>query len=157
VVQALVGGTDDLLTPPNNNTLLRVSIVVQRSYTPFTLTNNPSSTAPVAPITASSAAATTSTPAHTVKTILVEVHRLANFNLAGGVMVIHVPTTTYSAVAGPQAVPSPTSTNPAGYTGNCNGQPVSLNGVPGSGSPPTYTAPTYTCIVRTQHSVVIGR
>jgi hypothetical protein len=140
----------DLLTPPNNNTLLRVSIIVQRSYTPFTLTNNPTPTAPTAPVAASGASASTSTPAHADKTVLVEVHRLANFNLAGGVMVIHVPTSTYSVVTGTPAIQNPS--NPALYTGLCNGQPVTLNGVPGTGSAgtPAYTAPTYTCIVTTQ-------
>jgi hypothetical protein len=150
----------DLLTPPNNNTLLRVSIVVQPGYTPFTLTNNPAPTAPTAPVTASTASASTNTPAHTVKTVVVEVHRLANFNLAGGVMVIHVPTSTYSVVTGTPATPA--SGNPALYNGTCNGQTVTLNGVPstsgggsaGGGSTgtstPTYTAPSYTCIVTTQ-------
>lgn len=140
----------DVLTPPNNNTLMRVSIVVQRGYTPFTLTGNPS--APAAEVPTAAASTSTVSPAHTDKTILVEVHRLANFNLAGGVMVIHVPTASYSVVAGAPATASPT--NPAIYMGTCNGHPVTLNGVPTSTSTSSsgYTAPTYTCIAATQQS-----
>jgi hypothetical protein len=83
----------DMISPPATNAIMRLSIVVQRGYTPFILVSG-TATAPAAP--AAPPAASTSTPAHSVITLLFEVHRLANFNLAGGVMVIHVPTSTFN-------------------------------------------------------------
>jgi hypothetical protein len=136
----------DVLPPLTTNAILRISIAVQRGYTPFTLANaggaiTPAVSANVVPSTV--AAASTSTPAHSVKTILVEVHRVANFNLMGGVMFIHIPNTTY----GVQASPTP-STLDAANTGydieTCGGQQtLVLAATP---------APTYSCIVQTQHT-----
>jgi hypothetical protein len=147
----------DLLTPVSNNALMHISIAVQRGYTPFTLTDNPSATAP-APSAAPSSSSSAGAPAHTVKTVLIEVHRLANFNLAGGVMTIHVPTNSYSVVT--SATPATVSpSNPAIYNGSCNGKSVALGGVPttttptGGGAPiTTYTAPTFSCITMTQQT-----
>jgi hypothetical protein len=137
----------DLLPVQTQNAYLRISIVVQRGYTPFTIANAGSSitataTANVVPPTPP--AASTSTPAHSVKTILVEVHRLANFNLMGGVMLIHVPTASY--VVQTQPNPSTASTtSPTGYSGTCGGQTVNVP-VPSG----TTTPPNYSCIVQTQ-------
>lgn len=147
----------DLITPASSNALMHISIAVQRGYTPFTLAANPTA-ATTAPAAVAPSSSSTGTPAHTVKTVLIEVHRLANFNLAGGVMTIHVPTSSYSVV--PSATPATASvTNPAIYNGSCNGNPVTLNGVPtttapsGGGAPvTTYTAPTYSCITVTQQT-----
>jgi len=147
----------DLITPVSSNALMHISIAVQRGYTPFTLTDNPSATTPVSPA-ASATSNSTGAPAHTVKTILIEVHRIANFNLAAGVMTIHVPTSSYSVVQ--SAAPATVSaTNPAIYNGSCNGTPVTLSGVPttttptGGGAPiTTYTAPTFSCVTMTQQT-----
>lgn len=140
----------DLLPPLNSNAFVRISIVVQRGYTPFTLANASGTYAATAtanlPATATSAS--TSTPAHSVKTILVEVHRLANFNLEGGAMFIHIPTASYAI----QAAPSPataSTTTPTTYTGTCGGQTVNV--------PPPATAPAngvvnYGCVVQTQQT-----
>jgi hypothetical protein len=139
----------DLLPPLTTNALIRISIIVQRGYTPFTLANASGAITPAITanaVSTSVAAASTSTPAHAVKTILVEVHRVANFNLMGGVMLIHIPNASFAVQAAPTlAVADPTS--PTGYTGTCAGQkgPVPP---PASGSAP----PTYSCIVQTQHS-----
>jgi hypothetical protein len=145
----------DLITPVTGNALMRISIVVQRGYTPFVLANTPS-VAPSAATAAPSAAAappsaSTSTPAHAVKTILVEVHRVANFNLAGGVMLIHVPNSTYSVNASPTPAVSST-TSPTGWTGTCNGSTVNVPAPPPPASGGTPTPPTYACIAATQKS-----
>lgn len=138
----------DLITPATGNALLRISLIVQRGYTPFLLANI-ASTAPAsttAPAVGSSPpSATTSTPPHAVKTILVEVHRLANFNLAGGMMVIHVPSTSYAVVAAPSPATA-NSASPTGWTGTCNG--IAVN-VPASSTSPS-TPPAYSCAVATQ-------
>ena len=144
----------DLLAPLTSNALVRISIAVQRGYTPFTLANaggaiTPAISANVVPTTA--AAASTSTPAHSVKTILVEVHRVANFNLMGGTMFIHIPTASYGVQASPTpAVAGLSSSGAITYTGNCSGQMTQLP------VPPTATAtspaPAYSCIVQTQQT-----
>ncbi len=131
------------------NALVRISIVVQRGYTPFTLANasgtiTPTVTNNVVPTTV--AAASTSTPAHAVKTILVEVHRVANFNLMGGTMFIHIPNASY----GVQASPTPSVTDPTsstGYSGTCGGAKVPVP-APATGTTP----PSYSCIVQTQQT-----
>jgi hypothetical protein len=139
----------DLLPPLTSNAFVRISIVVQRGYTPFTLANaggtiTPTLTANTMP---TSTTASTSTPAHAVKTILVEVHRLANFNLMGGVMFIHIPTGSYAVQASPTAA-STSSTGTTGYTGTCGGQPVQ---VPAPTTPLTAgQSLNYGCIVETQ-------
>lgn len=140
----------DLLPPLVSNGFVRISIVVQRGYTPFTLANaigtfTPTATANALP---TSTAASTSTPAHAVKTILVEVHRVANFNLMGGVMVIHIPTASYGA----QASPTPAVATAAGgtttYSGTCGGKTVQ---VPPPTSPPmSGQSVNYACIIQTQ-------
>ena len=136
----------DLLPPLVSNGFVRISIVVQRGYTPFTLANaigtfTPTATANALP---TSTAASTSTPAHAVKTILVEVHRVANFNLMGGVMVMHIPTASFAVQASPTpAVASTTSTT--GYSGTCGGKTVQV-------PPPTSSTQSvnYSCIIQTQ-------
>ena len=145
----------DLIAPVTGNSLIRISIVVQRGFTPFVLANTPS-VAPSAATTAASNAtappsASTSTPAHAVKTILVEVHRVANFNLAGGVMLIHVPNTTYSVNASPTPAVAST-TSPTGFTGTCNGATVNVPAPPPAASGGTVTPPTYSCVAPTQKS-----
>ena len=135
----------DLLPVQPQNVFMRISIVVQRGYTPFTIANAGATITPAATtnaVPAAAAAASTGTPAHSVKTILVEVHRLANFNLMGGAMLIHIPTANY----GVQASPTPStasSTSPTGYTGTCGGQTVNV-------PPGTTTPPSYSCVVQTQ-------
>jgi hypothetical protein len=137
----------DLLQVQSQNAYLRISIVVQRGYTPFTIANasgtiTPAVSTNVPPTTAGTA--TTSTPAHAVKTILVEVHRLANFNLMGGVMLIHVPTASYNTQA--SLTPATASTSsPTGYSGTCGGQSVNVPAAPGA-TPPV----NYSCIIQTQ-------
>ena len=139
----------DLLPPLVSNGFVRISIVVQRGYTPFTLANasgtfTPTATANVLP---TSTTASTSTPAHAVKTILVEVHRVANFNLMGGAMVIHIPTASYAVQASPTAAVA-TSSSPTGYSGTCGGKTVP---VPAPATPPASgTSFNYACIVQTQ-------
>jgi hypothetical protein len=133
----------DLLSPLTANAFLRISIVVQRGYTPFTLANAGGSITPTAtanvPMTSTSAS--TSTPAHAVKTILVEVHRLANFNLMGGVMFIHIPTASY-ALQSSQATPSTTT---GSYTETCGATTTTV-------TPSGSATPTYSCMVQTQHT-----
>ena len=139
----------DLLPPLTTNALARISIVVQRGYTPFTLANPGGTITPTASnnvIPTTVAAASTSTPSHAVKTILVEVHRVANFNLVGGTMFIHIPTASY----GVQASPTPAAvdkTSSTGYTGTCAGQ-TSPVPAPATGTNP----PAYSCIVQTQQT-----
>jgi hypothetical protein len=139
----------DLLAPLTSNAFVRISIVVQRGYTPFTLANaggtiTPTVTANTIP---TSTTASTSTPAHAVKTVLVEVHRLANFNLMGGVMVIHIPTGSYAVQASPTAaVVSTTSTT--GYSGTCDGQPVQVPAP--TAAPMPGQSVNYGCILETQ-------
>ena len=132
----------DILSPAASNTIERISIVVQHTYVPFTIggatASSSSSTATAGPGAATASAssgggASISTPAHTVKTVLVEVHRRANFNLVGGAMVIRVPSKTYSLI---QAVPSSQGTVSCG-----TGTPISL---------PSSTPPTYDCITIAQ-------
>lgn len=138
----------DLLQPLTANSYLRISIVVQRGYTPFTLANSSGTFTATAstnvPPTAA-AAASTSTPAHAVKTILVEVHRVANFNLIGGVMLIHIPTATFAAVPG-TAIATPTTAPSTGpWMGTCGS---TTSPIPGSAS--ATSAPAYACVVQTQ-------
>lgn len=139
----------DLLPPLTGNAMVRISIVVQRGYTPFTLANangtiTPAVTANTVPMTTT--AASTSTPAHAVKTILVEVHRVANFNLMGGVMFIHIPTASYAVQSSPTpAAADPTSST--GYSETCGGKKTPVP-APASGSSP----PTYSCILQTQQT-----
>jgi hypothetical protein len=171
----------DFITPTSGNTLERISIAVQHAYIPFTLTANSTSTVPtaIAPVTPTiTTAASTSTPAHSVKTILIEVHRRANFNIIGGLMVMRVPTSTYAVQAGltPATIvnsnPTPVKTqpNPAApanyaytfvFDGICNNTTgiagmsvVNVSGTAGSTTPPPTPAvpstPAYTCVVQTQ-------
>jgi hypothetical protein len=143
----------DLIAPATANYLMRVSIIVQRGYTPFTLASAPTPTgvavtvaaaAPVTATTSTSTAVTTGTPAHAVETVLVEVHRVANFNLAGGPVVLHVPTKSYSVVPG-TVPPTASPTMGTGYLGTCGGVPTLI---PGTGS--ATSAPAYSCVVQTQ-------
>jgi hypothetical protein len=151
---SLIEHTDVLLPLPQNSDL-KVSIVVQRGYAPFTLANangtiTPTVTAntvPLAPATAS-----TSTPAHATRIVHIQVHRLANFNLIGGSMLIHIPTASYAVQASPTPATAVTVTpaNPTGYTGTCGGQPVN---VPAPTSPPASgQSVNYGCVVRTQQT-----
>ena len=128
----------DLLPPLVSNGFVRLSIVVQRGYTPFTVANAIGTFTPTvtANAPATSTTASTSTPAHAVKTILVEVHRVANFNLMGGVMVMHIPTASYAVQASPAAA-TPV-TGGTGYSGTCGGKTVSV------------PAASYSCVVQTQ-------
>jgi len=142
----------DLLPPLVSNAFVRISIVVQRGYMPFTLANASGTYAPTATTNApaTSTTASTSTPAHAVKTILVEVHRVANFNLMGGVMVMRIPTASYAVQAAPTVAVQSTTTPPT-YSGTCGG----IKGVPVP-PPTTLLNPgqslNYGCIVRTQKS-----
>jgi hypothetical protein len=135
----------DLLAPQSSNAYVRLSVVVQRGYTPFTLANAGGAITPTvtANVPATTGTASTSTPAHAVKTILIEVHRLANFNLMGGVMWIHAPTASY-ALLPQQTTQSTTSsggTTTTTYSETCGNTTIS---VPASGS--------YSCLVQTQKS-----
>jgi hypothetical protein len=139
----------DLLPPLVSNGFVRISIVVQRGYAPFTLANasgtfTPTATANVLP---TSTTASTSTPAHAVKTILIEVHRVTNFNLMGGVMLIHIPTASYAVQASPTAAVA-TTTSPTGYSGTCGGKAVQVP-APTSAPAPGQSV-TYGCILQTQ-------
>jgi hypothetical protein len=141
----------DILLPLPQNSDVKVSIVVQRGYTPFTLANangtiTPAVTANV--VSTSPGTASTSTPAHSPRILHLQVHRLANFNVVGGAVLIHVPTTTYGVQASTSYAVASTSTPPA-YTGTCGGQTVP---VPVTATP---TAPvSYSCIVRTQQTQI---
>jgi hypothetical protein len=137
----------DLVNPVAGNALLRLSIVIQHGYTPFTVSAPVAAIGTPAAVTAPTAAAaaaspTTSTPAHAVKTILIEVHRRAPFNLAGGVVLIHVPTATYAVQQAPALATAPVP--PATYaTGTCNNVTAPI-----AGSTALTTA--YDCISKTQ-------
>jgi hypothetical protein len=139
----------DLLPPLTSNAFMRISIVVQRGYTPFTLTSASGTITPIvtANVPASATAASSSTPAHAVKTILVEVHRMANFNLMGGVMFIRVPTASYAVQASPTNGVPVAGVSPPTYTGTCGGMTVPVPPPAMAGSPVTYS-----CIVQTQRS-----
>ena len=130
----------DLLPPLASNAFVRISIVVQRGYTPFTLANagGTFTATATANVPATSSSASTSTPAHTVKTILVEVHRLANFNLEGGAMFIHIPTASYAIQASP--TPATPGTVSGTYTATCG----STTG--------TVSTQGYGCVVQTQQT-----
>jgi hypothetical protein len=143
----------DLLAPETSNAYVRLSIVVQRGYTPFTLANAGGAITPTTTLNspATATAASTSAPAHTVKTILMEVHRLANFNLMGGVMLIHVPTTTYGEQTQQATL---TGTTPA--TGSSPAMNTYIENC-GTGSntetlPATMATHTYSCLVQTQQT-----
>jgi hypothetical protein len=141
----------DLLQPLTTNAIARISIVVQRGYTPFTLANAGATITPTATanVPATTTTASTSTPAHAVKTILVEVHRLANFNLMGGVMFIHIPTATYAVQASPTAAVADAGSK-TGYSGTCGGNTVP---VPAPTSPPMPgQSVNYSCIIQTQQT-----
>jgi len=130
----------DLLPPLTSNAFVRISIVVQRGYTPFTLANAGGTFTATATtnVPATSSSASTSTPAHSVKTILVEVHRLANFNLEGGAMFIHIPTASYAVQA------SPTPATPASASGTYTATCGSTTG--------TVSTQGYGCVVQTQQT-----
>ena len=131
----------DLLAPETSNAYVRLSIVVQRGYTPFTMANAGGAIMPTvtANAPATTGTASTSTPAHAVKTILIEVHRLANFNLMGGVMWIHAPTASYS-----QQTQQATSTSTSGsYSETCG---------TGNATVAATSPPSYSCLVQTQKS-----
>jgi hypothetical protein len=139
---------------------VRVSIVVNRSYTPFTLTNSATAAPAAATPAGPAGSASTSTPAHAVKTVLVEVHRLANFNLTGGVVLIHVPNTVYSVTTGTTATftitnPTPPATSPTTYTftGVCGGATGTI-ATNTYDTPPTTlpSIPAYSCVVQTGQS-----
>jgi hypothetical protein len=100
--------------------------------------------------TASSASATTSAAGgasvtsnagFTAETVLMEVHRRANFNLVGGAMAIRIPTNNYTLVP---EVALPTANSPANiaagqpaytYSATCNGASASAINIPVT--PPT--------------------
>jgi len=131
----------DLLAPETSNAYVRLSIVVQRGYTPFTMANAGGAIMPTvtANAPATTGTASTSTPAHAVKTILIEVHRLANINLMGGVMWIHAPTASYS-----QQTQQATSTSTSGsYSETCG---------TGNATVAATSPPSYSCLVQTQKS-----
>jgi len=141
----------DLLPPLSTNAFVRISIVVQRGYTPFTLANASGTFSATATsnVPATASAANTSTPAHSVKTILVEVHRLANFNIEGGAMFIHIPTANYAIQASPTPATASTTT-PVTYSGTCGGNPVS---VPSPATPPATGGQVYYgCVVQSQQT-----
>ena len=137
----------DLVPMQTTNAYVRLSIVVQRGYTPFTLANagGTLTAAATTNVPAPPGTASTSTPAHAVKTILIEVHRLANFNLMGGVMLIHVPTRNYALQTEVSTANPNSSGGTTTYMGSC-GSGASFP-VTGSATPPTYQ-----CVVQTQQS-----
>jgi hypothetical protein len=168
----------DFITPVSGNALERISISVQHGYVPFTLSSYALSTAPTVttpPAPTITTAASTSAPAHTVKTVL-EVHRRVNLNLIGGVMDIRVPTASYAVQQGTTPVsllsttPKPTmgidSTGATVYTfsfvyqGVCGGTTgtVGTVNVTQATATPTPSVPSsgvpsgYTCVVQTQKS-----
>jgi hypothetical protein len=83
---------------------------------------------------------TTTTPAHTVETVLVEVHRRANFNIVGGAMVIRVPTKSFSVQ--PQIATATVSGGTTVYPASCNGgtPPTNIPAPAGAVSTPYYCA-----------------
>lgn len=141
----------DALQPLPQNADVKISIVVQHGYTPFTLTNangtiTPAVTANVVPTAPGTAS--TSSPAHSRRIVHLQVHRLANFNLVGGPLLIHIPTASFGVQASPTyAVAS--SSSPTGYAGTCGGMTVP---VPVSASQSTTSPVSYTCIIQTQHT-----
>jgi hypothetical protein len=141
----------DKLAPVTQNSDVRISIMVQRGYTPFTLANasgtiTPAVTANTVPLTPGTAS--TSTPAHSARVIQIQMHRLANFNLVGGAMLIHIPTTSYGVQASPTYALA-SSSSPTGYTGTCGGQTVP---VPVSATQSSSNPVSYSCIVQTQQT-----
>ena len=132
----------DYITPISGNALQRISISVQHAYVPFTLSSYALSTAPTVNTPAAptiTTAASTSTPAHTVKTVMVEVHRRVNLNLIGGVMDIRVPNFTYAVQSGttPAALATPTPTPTPNY-------PLGTPNPPPTGTNPTSYTYTFT-------------
>lgn len=140
----------DALPPVSSNIIVRIGINVQRNYTPFTLSGgatigagspastptpasskgNPSGNAQGGSPSASgnTPSSATSTSGSNDITLLMEVHRYANFNLVGGVMAIHVPTFSITTVPKYAAYGLPsttTTTSGTTYTysalGTCNG------------------------------------
>ncbi len=148
--ESLIEHTDVLL-PLQQNSDVKVSVVVQRGYTPFTLANangtiTPTMTANAVPLTPGTAS--TSTPAHATRIIHIQMHRLANFNLIGGSLLIHIPTASFGVQASPTyAVAS--SSSPTGYTGTCGGKTVP---VPVSSTQSASSPVSYTCVVQTQQT-----
>lgn len=135
----------DLLPPLTSNAFARISIVVQRGFTPFTLANASGTftATTTTNVPAAASAANTSTPAHAVKTILVEVHRLANFNIEGGAMFIHIPTASYAIQAAPSPAP-PTSSGASTYTATCGPTTAPVTA--------TVSTASYGCVVQTQQT-----
>lgn len=87
----------------------------------------------------------TTTPAHTVKTVLVEVHRKANFNLVGGAMAIRVPTKSFGVQ--PEIATGKTSGSTTVYPASCNGGPTT--NIPAAANAPSTP---YYCATVTQTS-----
>lgn len=79
----------DVLTPMSSNTALRVGISAVETYVPFTLSFSSSSTS-------SSSASSGAVSGHFPSSTLIEVERRVHFNVVGGVLAIHVPTSTFS-------------------------------------------------------------
>jgi hypothetical protein len=203
----------DALPPFTGNAIERVSINVQRNYTPFTITGGATVGGAAAPSSASAspaggaggglgagggggggkggagggqgaaaagggagigggaaggqgAAAAPASPSTGSAsgsndiTVLLEVHRLATFNMVGGVMAIKVPTNSFSAVQQDATTwassPAPSSAPPGSLSyqlqGSCNGGQSLGIGAPviATSQPTTTTATAYYCVEGTQ-------
>ena len=165
--------TDVLAPLVGSSGIERVNIIIQRTFAPFTfagsVSGGPSSAnSPGSPLSnnssqpnagsgsspssaatsgggtgAASSASLTSSAAHTVETVIIEVHRRANFNLVGGVMVIRIPSKSFSVQ--PQVATAKTvtvgGTTSTVYPAMCNGGgPVNIPAANGAPSTPFYCA-----------------
>jgi hypothetical protein len=181
----------DLLTPVAGNALMRINIIVQRTFVPFTFAGSASSASPATTASPSTSGAvsggggggsqtggggsqgnaggagsgtagqgasggggaqgsgnsgsgSTTTPAHTVETVLVEVHRRANFNIVAGAMVIRVPTKSFS-LQSQVATTSKGSGSSTVFPASCNGgSPVNIAGATSSSTSAPYYCATVT-------------
>lgn len=143
----------DLLTPATGNALERINIIVQRNFVPFTFAAGGGGPSPAGGQGSPSVAGggggasggvqgtggSTTTPAHTAETILVEVHRRANFNIVAGIMVIRVPTKSFSVQ--PEIAASTVSGSTTVYPASCSGgTSVNIPASAGAPSTPFYCA-----------------
>ena len=96
----------DALTPSTTNTGVRIGINAMEMYVPFTLAFSSSPTSASSSVASSGSGAT----GHFGSSTQLQIQRRANFNLVGGVLMIHVPTKNYS------LTPSAIQPTPSGGT-----------------------------------------
>jgi hypothetical protein len=134
----------DNLTPSTTNLGLRVAINATELFVPFTL----SFSAPAA------ASSVTAPAGHFESSTELIIQRRVNFNLVGGLLVIHVPTKTFALNQSPVTTPLVNTSFSPCANGTVTVQDVSLSAT--SPMPPTYYCPTVTQASAWQVAGIVG-